>query len=62
MPEPRARAEPAFVQPFRNLRGLPSYHYEGEDAKRIARYLENAAYQAYVALMMQEEEDECQSQ
>jgi hypothetical protein len=29
LPEPRAHAEPAFVQPFRNLKGLPSYHYEG---------------------------------
>ena len=29
MPERRGRTEPAFVQPFRNLTGLPSYHYDG---------------------------------
>ncbi len=29
MPERRPRTESAFVQTFRNLTGLPSYHYDG---------------------------------
>ena len=29
MPERRAHTESAFVQTFRNLTGVPSYHYDG---------------------------------
>ena len=50
MPEPLARTtEPAFVQRFRNLTGLPSYHYDAVFG-RIVHELFALARPAVVAL------------
>ncbi len=49
MPEPRAHTEPAFVQRFRNLTGLPSYHYDAVFG-RIVHELFASTRPAVVAL------------